>query len=131
MPSRRQVGEATARLLARNYGSLARWRQAMQAAQDPETPALQELDSIEGIGPSVAADIIGFFAEPHNIAVLKDLEQEVAVEEFIAPAGLAHSKVAGKTVEKGLLIVHTGKGPAPRRRRPPSWALRCWTRIPG
>ena len=93
-----QVGDATARLLARNYGSLARWRQAMQDAQDPESPALQELDSIEGIGPSVAADIIGFFAEPHNIAVLKDLEQEVAVEEFIAPAGLAHSKVAGKTV---------------------------------
>ncbi|MFI5018637.1 MAG: NAD-dependent DNA ligase LigA, partial [Dongiales bacterium] len=93
-----QVGDATARLLARNYGSLARWRQAMQDAQDPESPALQELDSIEGIGPSVAADIIGFFAEPHNIAVLKDLEQEVAVEEFIAPAGLAHSRVAGKTV---------------------------------
>jgi len=93
-----QVGDATARLLARNYGSLARWRQAMQEAQDPESPALQELDSIEGIGPSVAADIIGFFAEPHNLAILRDLEKEVAVEEFVAPAGLAHSKVAGKTV---------------------------------
>ena len=87
-----QVGEATARLLARNYGSLARWRQAMQEAQDPESPALQELDSIDGIGPAVAADIIGFFAEPHNLAVLDDLAQEVAVEDFTAPAGLAHSR---------------------------------------
>jgi DNA ligase (NAD+) len=70
----------------------------MQEAQDAESTALQELDSIEGIGPSVAADIIGFFAEPHNLAILRDLEKEVAVEEFTAPAGLAHSKVAGKTV---------------------------------
>jgi DNA ligase (NAD+) len=93
-----QIGEATARLLARNYGSLARWRKAMQDAQDPESPAVQELDSIEGIGPSVAADIIGFFAEPHNLSILDDLEREVTVEDFAAPAAHAHSKVAGKTV---------------------------------
>ncbi|HEX4570166.1 MAG TPA: NAD-dependent DNA ligase LigA [Dongiaceae bacterium] len=93
-----QIGEATARLLARNYGSLTRWRKAMQEAQDPESPALQELDSIEGIGPSVAADIIGFFAEPHNLAILDDLEREVTAEDFAAPAAHAHSKVAGKTV---------------------------------
>jgi DNA ligase (NAD+) len=93
-----QIGEATARLLARNYGSLARWRKAMQEAQDPESPALQELDSIEGIGPSVAADIVGFFAEPHNLAILDDLEREVTAEDFAAPAAHAHSKVAGKTV---------------------------------
>jgi len=93
-----QVGEATAKLLARNYGSLANWRRAMTEAQDPESHAFQELDSIEGIGPSVAADVVGFFAEPHNLAILDDLEGEVTVEDFAAPAGLAHSKIAGKTV---------------------------------
>jgi len=93
-----QVGEATARLLARNYGSLAKWRQAMREAQDPESHAFQELDSIEGIGPSVAADIVGFFAEPHNLAVLDDLEREVVVEDFAAPKGQARSRIAGKTV---------------------------------
>ncbi len=93
-----QVGEATARLLARNYGSLAKWRQAMCEAQDPESHAFQELDSIEGIGPSVAADIVGFFAEPHNLAVLDDLEREVVVEDFAAPKGQARSRIAGKTV---------------------------------
>jgi len=93
-----QVGEATARLLARNYGSLAHWRQAMRVAGDPASGAFQELDSIEDIGPSVAADVVGFFAEPHNLEVLDDLEREVTVEEFAAPAAHAHSKVAGKTV---------------------------------
>src|SRR5262249_45867225 len=55
-----QIGDATARLLARNYGSLAAWREAMIAAQDSESPAYHELDNIEGIGPSVATDIIAF-----------------------------------------------------------------------
>ncbi len=94
----RQVGQATAKLLARNYGSFRTFRQAMIEAQDPESPAYQELDSISGIGESVAADLIGFFAEPHNLAVLDDLEREVVVEEMVAPAGAIVSPVAGKTV---------------------------------
>jgi len=94
----RQVGQATAKLLARNYGSLAAWRQAMAEARDPESPDYQELDSISGIGESLAADLIGFFAEPHNIAVLDDLAREVTVEEVAAPTGAAASPVAGKTV---------------------------------
>ncbi len=94
----RQIGQATAKLLARNYGSLAAFRQAMIEAHDPESPAYQELDSISGIGESVAADLIGFFAEPHNIEVLDDLAREVRVEEVAVPAGAASSPVAGKTV---------------------------------
>jgi DNA ligase (NAD+) len=93
-----QVGEATARLLARNYGSLKHWREAMSEAQDPESPALQDLDSIEGIGPSVAADIVGFFAEQHNLDVLDDLEREVEVEDYVRARAAKDSPVAGKTV---------------------------------
>jgi DNA ligase (NAD+) len=94
----RQIGQATAKLLARNYGSLAAFRQAMIEAQQPDSPAYQELDSIAGIGESMAADLVGFFAEPHNIAVLDDLAREVTVEDVAAPAGAASSAVAGKTV---------------------------------
>jgi DNA ligase (NAD+) len=94
----RQIGQATARLLARNYGSLAAFRQAMIEAQDPASPAYHELDSITGIGESMAADLVGFFAEPHNIAVLDDLARDVTVEDVAAPAGAASSPVAGKTV---------------------------------
>ena len=61
-----QVGQATARLLARHYRSLAAWRREMEAAQDTESEARAGLVDIHGIGEDMAADIIGFFAEPHN-----------------------------------------------------------------
>ncbi len=92
-----QVGEATARLLAKNYGSLAAWRGAMAAAQDPEGAAYHELDNIEGIGPSVAADIIAFFGEAHNLEVLDDLAREVSVQDFVQ-SKTSGSPIAGKTV---------------------------------
>ena len=92
-----QVGEATARLLAKNYGSLAAWREAMIAAQDAESPAYHELDNIEGIGPSVATDIIAFFGEAHNLEVLDDLAREVSAQDFVQPK-ISGSAIAGKTV---------------------------------
>jgi DNA ligase (NAD+) len=92
-----QVGESTARLLARNYGSLANLREAMAAAQDPESPAYHELDNIEGIGPSVATDIVAFFGETHNLQVLDDLAKEVEVQDFVHPKTKG-SPIAGKSV---------------------------------
>jgi DNA ligase (NAD+) len=93
-----QVGEATARLLARTYRSLAAWRDAMSAAQDRDSDAYRDLTNIEGIGPSVADDILGFFAEKRNLHVLDRLAEEgVAPEDFKAPRA-ASSPVAGKTV---------------------------------
>jgi hypothetical protein len=74
-----QVGQATARLLARHYRSLPNWWREMEAAQDPESEALARLVEIGGIGESMAANIIGFFAEPRNQAVLDDLAREVTV----------------------------------------------------
>jgi DNA ligase (NAD+) len=92
-----QVGESTARLLARNYGSLAALRDAMIAAQDPESPAYHELDNIEGIGPSVATDIVAFFGETHNLQVLDDLAKEIEVQDFVQPK-TQDSPIAGKSV---------------------------------
>ncbi len=92
----RQIGQATARLLAKTYGSLDHWRQAMDAAQDPEGDAYRELVAIDGIGPSVAADMIAFMAEDHNRDVLDALEDELDVADFVPPE--AASPVADKTV---------------------------------
>ena len=95
----RQVGEATARLLARHYRTLGNWRKSMEeAARAPDGEAAHELDAISQIGPSVAADILAFFAEPHNRETLDDLEREVEVEQVAAPAAAVNSPVAGKTV---------------------------------
>jgi DNA ligase (NAD+) len=93
-----QVGQATARLLARHYRSLAHWRAEMEAAQDPESEARASLVDVHGIGEDMAADIIGFFAEPHNRAVLDDLAREVTALDYDAPAQRAASPLAGKTI---------------------------------
>ncbi len=93
----RQVGRSTARLLAKHYVSLDDWRHAMTAAQDADSEAYASLVAIDGIGPSVAADILGFFAEEHNRQVLDDLAGEVNITDF-AGAVDTDSPIAGKTI---------------------------------
>jgi DNA ligase (NAD+) len=96
-----QVGQATARLLARHYRSLARWRAEMEAVPEPDGEARAGLIEVHGIGPDMAADILGFFAEPHNRAVLDDLLREVTVLDHPAAAATrsgAASPLAGKTI---------------------------------
>lgn len=105
----RQVGQATARLLAHTYGELGAWHQAMTQAEeerrkapDAKKPAevgeaYAELCNVEGIGMSVADDIAAFFGEAHNVKVIGDLEAALeAVEPLESVAG--SSPVAGKTV---------------------------------
>ncbi|MGE5271239.1 MAG: NAD-dependent DNA ligase LigA [Thiohalocapsa sp.] len=93
-----QVGQATARLLARHYRSLARWRHEMEAASDPESAAFAGLLDVHGIGKDMATDIVGFFAEPHNRDILDDLAREVVVLDYEAPAQQSLSPLAGKTI---------------------------------
>jgi DNA ligase (NAD+) len=92
-----QVGEQTAKLLARHYESFEAWRDAMIAAQKEGSAAYQDLDAIEGIGPSVANDIVAFFGEPHNREVLAQLAREIEIQDYKAPRA-GRSPIAGKTV---------------------------------
>jgi len=46
----------------------------------------------------MAADIVGFFAEPHNRALLDDLTGEISVADYEAPARATASPLAGKTI---------------------------------
>ena len=101
----RHVGQTTARLLARRYGTFDDWRAAMDAAataaSDPDSEALDTLTDIDGIGPVVARAIVEFVAEPRNAEVLDALGERLDIEPVEAAA--ADSPVAGKTV------VFTGK----------------------
>ncbi|WP_336080285.1 NAD-dependent DNA ligase LigA [Thalassospira sp. CH_XMU1448-2] len=98
----RQIGQATAKLLARHYGSVAEWRSAMIAANQADSDALRELINIDQIGPGVAKDLIEFMAEDHNLAVLDDLQAQLDITDVEAPS-VSDSPVSGKTV------VFTGK----------------------
>ncbi|WP_341364745.1 NAD-dependent DNA ligase LigA [Thalassospira sp. SN3W] len=98
----RQIGQATAKLLARHYGSITEWRTAMNDAGTPDSDALRDLINIDQIGPSVAHDLIEFMAEEHNRDVLDDLQAVLTIEDVEAPQ-VTDSPVSGKTV------VFTGK----------------------
>jgi DNA ligase (NAD+) len=93
----RHVGEITARLLARAYGSAPAFRDAMLAAgKDRQSEAFADLGSIEGIGPVVADAIADFFAEPHNVEVVDELLEQVTPQPLEAVEST--SPVSGKTV---------------------------------
>jgi DNA ligase (NAD+) len=92
-----QVGESTARLLAKHYHSFKAFRQAMVEAATIGSQARQDLGEISGIGPSAVDDLTAFFAEKHNTKVIDALEEEVTVEEFVSVVA-ADSPIAGKTV---------------------------------
>jgi DNA ligase (NAD+) len=94
----RQVGEATARLLALHYHTFADWRAAMiEASKEPDGEAWRHLMAIDQIGPSVAGDIAAFFGEAHNIEMLDALVERIErIEDFAGPA--TSSAVAGKIV---------------------------------
>jgi DNA ligase (NAD+) len=93
----RYIGETNARLLARHYGSLDRWRAATIAVANGDTDARAELDAIDGVGPAVVEALVEFFKEAHNREVLDDLAALIEVED--AAAGVdAASPLAGKTV---------------------------------
>ena len=93
----RQIGEATAKRLASVYGSFGNLRESMLKAQDRKSESYADMMTIEDIGPSVADDLLGFFAEEHNLKILDDLQTQIEIENFTAPS-VKGSPVAGKTV---------------------------------
>ncbi len=87
----RQVGTATAYLIAKHYHTFTAFMSAM-VQQD-----LQLLVSIDGIGPAMAKDIVEFFKEEHNLSVINDLLSVISIEEFEGIANTT-SEIFGKTI---------------------------------
>lgn len=87
----RQVGTATAYLIAKHYHTFTAFMSAM-VQQD-----LQLLVSIDGIGPAMAKDIVEFFKEEHNLSVINDLLSVISIEEFEGITNTT-SEIFGKTI---------------------------------
>ena len=93
----RHVGETTAKLLSRSYGTYAAFETGMREAETLAGDAWNDLNAIEGIGEVVARAIVEFYKEPRNVEVITRLIEEVTPEEAEQPV-TAGSPVAGKTV---------------------------------
>ena len=91
----RHVGTAAAKSIARAFGTLANFRHADAAA----------LEALEGIGPTIAASVAAFLADPDSAALLDRLQA----------AGVALSEelpgTEGPRPLAGLRIVLTGALP--------------------
>jgi len=97
----RRIGETNAKLLARHYASFSNWRAQMLEATTVGSDARLALGSIIGIGEAIAEELVDFFGEPRNLAVLDDLLGEITIEDE-TPAPGADAALAGK------IIVFTG-----------------------
>lgn len=93
----RHIGETNAKLLARHYGTLEAFVDAMTAAgAGPESEAYRELNNIGGIGEVVANALVEFFREDHNREAIRRLFKQIDVEPMEQVK--SNSAIAGKTV---------------------------------
>lgn len=92
----REVGQATARLLAAHYLTMPAFLEQMSLAQDRESDAYKELLSIESIGDVIACEILDFTAEEHNRTEIDKLLNLMTVTAFVPIEN--DSPLAGKTV---------------------------------
>ncbi|MGZ8261794.1 MAG: helix-hairpin-helix domain-containing protein, partial [Methylotenera sp.] len=83
----RNVGEATAKDLAKHFGKLSNLMQA----------SLQDLLQVNDVGPVVAESITNFFAEVHNQTVIAEL----------LAAGITWPETEGKQLATGNLVGKT------------------------
>ena len=92
----RQIGQATAKLLARHYGAIEALLLAVTEAVDQDSKAWHDLTGIDQIGDSVAIDLVTFLNDDNNRHAIQDLLEEITP---IAPEAVAEdSPVSGKTV---------------------------------
>jgi len=86
-----EIGEVTAKILARAFGSLNALRDA----------PVWKLKTIDGIGDVMADEIVSFFADEHNAGVIDALLGQITIRETSV-------NIANDTLVSGKKIVLTG-----------------------
>ncbi|WP_297692909.1 NAD-dependent DNA ligase LigA [Phenylobacterium sp.] len=92
----RHIGETTATVMARGYGSVAAFLAAMDRVAERDPDAIAELDALDQIGEAVIEAAAAYFAEDHNRGMVEDLKAQLEVQDAEQPK--ADTAVAGKTV---------------------------------
>lgn len=93
----RHIGEETANLLARHYGTWNNFIDAMRAADDRDNAAWTDLMSIDGIGETTAASLVTSLNHSADRAAIERLMTYVEADP-VAQRVVLDSPVAGKTV---------------------------------
>ena len=114
----RQVGTATSLLLAKNYGNFANFMNDMKAKETAK------LVAIDGIGASMATDMVEFFQEPHNLDIIEKLLNYVEVEEFVDTS-------RKDTALSGKIVVFTGTLEKMTRAEAKVMALKAGAKVSG
>jgi len=105
----REVGDATARILAGEFGSL---NVLMQATQE-------QLEAVHDIGPVVAQHIVQFFHQPHNQEVITRLQaagihwpdvERTSRQPLQGKIYVLTGTLSGITREEAKSRLETGKG---------------------
>ena len=113
------IGEATAKILAQEYGDADSWLAGMLAAakerkHKPDDvkkekaaveigPSYGRLCNVEQIGVTTADAMCAFFGEGHNVEIIEDLRKQLTVE------GVTRRVVADDAPLKGKTVVFTGE----------------------
>lgn len=112
------VGQATARLLAERFISFDAFKDKMRSPD-----AMAELTAIDGIGEVMAQEIIDFFAEEKNIALLEVLKTQIKILPFES-----HKR---ETAFTGKTVVFTGTLETMTRDEAKALALSAGAKVSG
>jgi DNA ligase (NAD+) len=94
----RNVGETTARQLARAYGTWPAFHDAALAIAVGDVHAREEMDAIDQIGESVIDSIAAYFSEAHNVGIVERLVAQMTGGIIEAEQAKTDTAIAGKTV---------------------------------
>ena len=120
----RHVGETTARVLARGYGSWKAFHDACLklAAGDEETRA--EMDELDQIGETVIDSLAAYFGEKHNRGIVERLTTQVRILDAEKPrrrlAGRRQDRRVHRLARKDDARRGQGDGRAASAPRPPA-----------
>lgn len=118
----RQVGQASARLLARYYTTFEAWSAAMSKLATGDIGVESELLNIDSFGQAVVVELQRFFANEGNAAVVAELGLLMEIEAVEAPAETG-SPFAAKT------LVFTGTLQSMSRPEAKAWAERLGAKV--
>jgi DNA ligase (NAD+) len=92
----RHIGEQTATVMARGYGTAEAFLAAMDKIAERDPEAVEELDAMDQIGSAVIEAAAAYFAEDHNRELVQDLREQLTILDAEKPK--TDTAVAGKTV---------------------------------